>query len=516
MDRTVNPRWRVWFFMVLGCVVLGGLLAGCGSNNPAGPANAVASTTGASVTNASTTTNLTVYGTVLISSGLSGGTADGYGESLKSFVVTIDGKTQASTNPDEKGNFQFRNIPSGIYKFSVTTPSRFAGTSFFVEIPSTGMGFNVPNVFILDSKDVQSIPTMDIKGKLISPLDGKALSVAQVILDGDVGRSTVSDGFGYFYLPYIASGSHVLFISKPGLVASFSVPFKIIGRDGQANADSISFMGKTVNSAANNENDADPASRGLVRLGDMGTISLTYDLTKSANLIGTVYQFVKNSRGEITDQKTFVPFYTFQLWTTDPDKISHFYQWVVTDASGTWKVDNIPTPSGWSWSAMCSAASIQYIYDPTSGELKGSRIVATAPYDTNGDGNFEIPPHLTTSNYVLEAGKTTVMDLVVPPTLSNLGVPSTVTSFAPNPIVRGQALTINGRDFGNDVNVALGQIYFFSAGGVSTVLAGNAITSWSDTQIKVAVPGTMPLGSAQMAIWANSRFSASQTVTISN
>jgi len=367
---------------VAGAFLIGVMLVtGCGGAN---------STSGAGV--AITPTNTTASGTSTITYGAiegrvvslgSGGNVDEIPVVLEKNSVVI-----ATTKTITSGAYYFDKVPFGTYVVKINASTSYSQTAVLTTVNADKV--LAEELQLVSSLKITDIPTTNISGFLIAALDGTGLSVSQIELDS--GYKTVTDAFGAFSLPNVASGSRKMEISKGG-ASLYSIAFTVNSTDG-----------KTVNKVSYNGTDYFPTATGT----SLGQIALTYNLTSSAMLTGTVLQYQLLPNGKPTSTKTTVPGFAFELWMV-PSSITTPYTkigLVVTGADGSFKLDNLPILPR-TLMAVATGTFQVAVYD-LDGEVTGYVLRNTnAPWVANPDFSF-------TSHYSLSASSTTVMDITLP------------------------------------------------------------------------------------------------------
>jgi hypothetical protein len=394
---------------VVGALAL--LLAGCSSNNPAAPSTSTGATAAGTTTVPASGTAI-ITGKVVNSSGLSGSTGLG---GLTVRLIDGSGNVLRNYSTLGSGEFFFSELDGGVYVLKVESNSDFQGTSILVtaEAGKTVEASNIPLSSLLKVSDVS---TVDISGVLIAALDKTAFSGAQVILDGDLGRSTITLANGYFYIPYVASGTHNLFVSKPGSVASFSITFDVIGQTGNSVAQKVTFLGEDIVPVVNNEPDAKGSSIGATRLVQLGDIPVTYTIHHSGVLIGTVQAIYQGLKYPVKN-------FPFTLLSYDPeDKTAARFTEVITDDRGTWKVDNIPPfqDNGDFWFGIASGTTVNILTNADGDPVGYTLSNLNLPWDANNSKTVDAGDLATNYNtpiYKVSAGETTHMDIVLPNTV---------------------------------------------------------------------------------------------------
>lgn len=388
-------------------VLLAGMsswLSGCASNNPNGPASEAAAkdlqqagATGVIATPTSligtvrSDTGVTTPYHVLVELWKSGG-AGAYKQAY-SLV---------------NGDFVFDNIEKGAFEIRVMASGSLSATSLAVNILEGPNTLTTP-ITMVDTADRATVPTADVQGILIAILDKTPISVAQVTLDGDAARSVVTNALGEFAFKYVPAGDHTITVTKSGLIASYTIRFVLEGPLGQPNVATFTFAGIATETRI--------SSTGARRIADLGQVSITYDIYSSGMLIGSVLQYRYSGdvdTNPVTNEKMPLSNWAFELWAVDPKGNSSRYTTVVTDASGTYKVDNIPAmeDNSYSWMALATGTQVVAVRD-FDGKPTGEFTIGN-PYSPWTTPTRTISPTLTLNAFRIQKDKATVMDLVLP------------------------------------------------------------------------------------------------------
>lgn len=363
------------------------LLTGCGGAN---------STSGAGVDLSSNAAGSNASGTAAISYGAIEGKVVSLGSSITveniPIILEQNSKIITSTKTITAGVFYFDKIPYGRYILKLEASNDYAQTAALVNLNSPVASGT--ELTLVSSLKIADIPTTNISGVFVAALDKTGLSVAQLTLDN--GYKTVTDVFGNFLLPNVASGARSLEITKEGMKLH-NINFSVNSDDG-----------KNVKRVIYNGADYIPTATGT----DLGEIPLTYELTTSGMITGTVIRIRKNNDGTVN--KLVMPFFEFDIWMSgmqeknEPKKIRTVY----TEADGTFKLENLPDlPSP----VMAVATGTKFIAQKNiDSQVEYYLPVNTSePWISTASGTSPI----YTSNYTVSLGKTTVIDLVLPSVL---------------------------------------------------------------------------------------------------
>lgn len=342
------------------------------------------------------------------------GTNSGLGGIAVSLVR--DANVIGTYTTETSGDYYFNDLKEGVYVLRTLATGPYQTAAVVVEVKANTT-VTAPNLAVFSTQEIGDTPTLDICGTFTSALDGSPLSVAQVSLDS--GQTTVTNAFGYFYFAYVGSGSRKLSLAKPGLVSSYTISFEVRGT-ATPTADKIIFQGQGINPVVNNETAAfGTTSWGVARLIQFGNLPITYDLNSSSILTGTVLLIVKDSSGKLTNKRVPVPGFAFELWTFN--SVFNKYTTVVTNASGEWKVDNIP-PSDNTWLAVATSSYENHTYDNTGAIVNRYMDNTRSPWravdstirvDGTPQATFA-DPSFTSGPFKAVAGKTTIMDIQLP------------------------------------------------------------------------------------------------------
>jgi len=362
------------------------LLIGCGGAN---------STSGAGVDISSNTSGSNASGTPTISYGAIEGKVVSLGSSITveniPVILEQNSKVINSTKTITAGVFYFDKLPYGRYIIKLEASSDYSQTAAIVNLDSPVASGT--ELTLVSSLKVTDIPTTNISGVFVAALDKTGLSVAQLNMDG---YKTVTDVFGNFLLPNVASGARTLHITKEGMI-NHTIKFYVNSDDG-----------KNVKKVIYNGTDYTPTATGTF----IGEIPLTYNLTKSGMITGTVIRFRKNNDGTVT--KLTMPFFEFDIWMSgqfeyeEPRKIRTVY----TKADGTFKLENLPDLPN---SVMAVATGTKFIAQKNfDNEVEYYLPVNTSePWISTASGTSPI----YSSNYKVSLGATTIIDLVLPSVL---------------------------------------------------------------------------------------------------
>ncbi|HAE37155.1 MAG TPA: hypothetical protein DCG57_00775 [Candidatus Riflebacteria bacterium] len=368
------------------CLLAAAMITGCGgSNNPAG--------TGLTSATTSTTTDTPLIGAItgsitgrIVSLG-GGGTVDSIPVVLEQNSAVI-----ATTQTITSGAYYFANVPQGIYVVRIPASTSYSSSAVLVDLSgTTAAATDLPLISTLSLGDT---PRVKIIGTLTAALNGKAegLSVAQLQLD--TGYKTVTNAFGYFELPNVASGERRLNITKPGM-SDYSLSFVVKSLNGTS-VSSVAYNGETFTPVANTT--------------ALGIIPLTYELAPSTIITGTVKQYVRNLiTGQLTSEKVFVEGFNFDIWIK-PDVITKPYtrvSTIVTENDGTFKIENLPVYA-FTLMAVASGTSQFAVYDVDG------RVTEYKLQNNNAPWTIASDSFVFTSVYTVTADKTTIMDIVLP------------------------------------------------------------------------------------------------------
>ena len=373
--------FKLVFASLMCCLLAAAMITGCGgSNNPAGVGIDSLTSNAASDTATITTSLGAIEGRVISLGG--GGSVDDIPVILEQNSATV-----AQTKTITSGAYYFEKIPKGIYVVRIVGTASYTESAAIVNL--TGTTVTAPELQLVSSLKTVDIPTTNIIGTLTAALDGTGLSVAQLKLDS--GYRTVTNAFGGFTLPNVASGQRSLEVTKPGMSA-YTISFIVNSADGNA-VDKVTYNGADYVPAA-----------GITNL---GIIPLTYNLANSTMITGTLMQYDKLPDGTLTSTKLAVPGFNFEIWMV-PTSITNPYtkiSTVVTEADGSYKVDNLPLLPR-TLVAVASGTSQVAVY-ANDGTLTEYQLRNTfTPWTTND--------FVFTSFFAVIDSKTTVMDIILP------------------------------------------------------------------------------------------------------
>ena len=360
------------------CLLAAAMITGCGgSNNPSGPdGSTTVADSGTATVNTSTGT---IDGRVISLGG--GGTVDEIPVLLEQNSVVV-----AQTKTITSGGYYFDKLPYGIYVIRILSSASYNPAAAIVNLNASTI--TAPDLQLVSTLSLGDTPTTNITGVFTAALDGKGLSVAQLELD--TGYKTVTDAFGNFTLPNVASGQRKLDITKPGM-ADYSISFIVESNDG-TNVSTVAYNGVDYTPVAGTTN--------------LGNTPLNYTLANSTMITGTVLQYTKVG-GILTATKTAVPGFNFEIWMA-PDGTAAPYtkiSTIVTEADGSYKLENLPLlPRTLLAVASGTVASATYKTDGTLVEYILTN--STTPWSTN--------EFVFTAYYAVIDSKTTVMDITLP------------------------------------------------------------------------------------------------------
>lgn len=398
-ERGMKEKYSTFRFVFASmafCLLAIALITGCGeANNPAGPQTPAA--TGNSAQDISTTTG-TVTGKVTNPSGV--GTVGDIPVNLYQNTTRI-----ATTKTLTTGDYYFEKLPAGMYILRVEKTGDYSESATYINV-STGANIEAPELQLVSTLQLTDVPTTNVIGTLTAALDGTGLSVVQLILDS--GYRTVTDVHGNFTLPNVAVGTRKLSVIKAGTTASFTISFTVNSADSKV-VSNISYIGQNYLAVKD-------AGTGQYNT-SLGTIPITYEILPSGMITGSVIQYVRDSSGKLTSEKIGVPGFTFEIWrgssaVNDPYTIGTT---IVTDASGTYKYEFIPSTSS-KFQAVASGSYRVAVYDL---DLKLTEYVLknnNSPWSVASGTDF-IPTGNSifyATNYAVENNKTTVMDITLP------------------------------------------------------------------------------------------------------
>jgi|GEM_PF-4874261 len=453
---------RNWLFYLYVVSMVALMLYGCASNNPSGPdASSPAAT--ATATNTGTASYTITIGA------LAGRIVSGSGGGLPGMVVslynTTGGLMASPFTTTGDGGYAFNKIDAGFYVIKVydpASPAAYLTASTIVYVESEKL-LVADDLAMPEISNFNSQRTLDIEGTVISPLDNMPLSVAEVTLD--TGIKTVTDSQGYFYLPFAKEGSRILTIKKPSM-ADFSLSFEVVGGTGAdvSIAQKISFQGKDYTPVAN------PYNGNKIRLVKLGSITALYELNAVSAFIGTVMHYVSKGVDPISNRTIYalepLAYFPFNIWWIDPDKIVGVYRHVVTNGSGTYKVDNVPPTddNDYGYFAIADGTTMS-VSDGQSGKT-----VTANP-----------PTGMYTSGYRARGGLTTIMDIVVPETSTTPGVggPTVLPPVLGNPVANPLICSIASSvtfDWAPSTNVTNYQFVMYKAGTPNSMAYSKTFT----------------------------------------
>ncbi|MFZ2957769.1 MAG: carboxypeptidase-like regulatory domain-containing protein [Candidatus Ozemobacteraceae bacterium] len=305
-----------------------------------------------------------------------------------------NGTFLASTTTLLDGTYIFQNLGFGNYIISTKADSNYMGASTFGTVSSAGN--NPVSNIVLSLQSIQSVPVISVKGRLTARNGENAWSGAQIDLDTGSYR-TVTSAFGEFTLTGVASGSHVITITKSG-IKSQDVPFEVRGTNNAPYADGVLYLGQEYFPDANH-------------VVDLGTIEIQFDVAPSANLTGTVKRSILLG-GQPSGRTAPFGHFPFDLWLIDSKDFYSFFMTVIPDSDGTWQANNLPVYSG-TLLPVAKGTIFTNNWDSNNGVYT---------HTVSRSASAKAPPSPIVTNamlslafgYSLTSGKTTYLDLLVP------------------------------------------------------------------------------------------------------
>lgn len=389
--------FRFVFASLACCLMVVAIITGCGGgNNPAGPESGAVATD--PVTNSLAPGQFNILGKVV-----SDGTSPVGSVTVKLFVqnpttgaLADSGRTSVSLT---SGEFNFNNLSTGTYILKIEESDKYLETSKLAIVENTNAtNVDTGNLNLFSKTNIDpTVPTLDIRARLVSSLSLTGVSVAEIVLDS--GQRTVCDGFGIFTLKYVERGTRTMTISQPGL-SPFTVSFAVEG-DTPPDADNIVFNSVTYNV------NSGPRTVDLVGVYD---IQANPNLHTSGALMGTVKKYQTAPDGSRTE--VAYPNYEFDLWQVFPDNSSRGSGNVITDSNGTWRKDQLPPfeDTGARWFAVPKGTGV--VIEQVTAEKVFVKFV-------NNDSTWIGREAVLAYGYKVQGGQTTVMDFVVPAFATN-------------------------------------------------------------------------------------------------
>lgn len=327
------------------------------------------------------------------------------------------------------GEFIFTGLATGTYVLKVDANSAYLAGSRLALINATSdlATIDVGNLVLVKQPVTDPlIKTLDLRARLVETVSRTPLAIAIVSLDS--GQSTVADGFGYFTLNGIASGTRRLSVYQPGS-ASFTVSIEVRAST-NPNADSI---------VVNNTNYPINVGTRTVDLEKYGyDIPVTLDLHPSGVLEGTVKKFALDGYGLPTSLLEPYGGFEFDLWIVFPDKTSERFGSVVAKNDGSWRVDQLPPFEDNSalWYAVAANTAVE-VKQADSGNVsvfsnQSSKWVGRNP--------------VLASAYKVQSLQTTVMNFNIPSFEYSIYPPGTV-----KPVEVAELSTDSGASYIKDI-----------------------------------------------------------------
>jgi len=321
---------------------------------------------------------------------------------VKLSIMDLDGtwkSTGKSAVTLSSGEFVFSQLETGNYKLDtdgiIGANHKYSALSKLVIVSSINNQTEIDagNIVLTPVPNpITTIPTINLKGRVIDILASSPLSVALVSVD--TGQSTVTDGFGMFELRNIEVGTRRLIITKQSM-SSYTVSFE--GKD------TPTFTGIVLN------NTQYPIISEADHTVDLFAQGLDFKITllqhMSGSLMGTVKKF-KIEDGVVSYKTEAKSKYEFELWQVFPDKSTARHSSVQSDEDGEWKMDNLPpyedNSALWYAVAPGSLATVQ--------QGQTGNVVAF----TNTASEWAGRSPILANGYKIQAGQTTVMDFILP------------------------------------------------------------------------------------------------------
>ena len=431
-ERGIMKNKNIMFsFAAVVCFIVAvtAFVTGCGGgNNPSGPAASSSLTT----TQQLTSGNSSIKGRVVTDAQtpLPSVTVNLLALDPNTNAVQTSGKTFVTTT---SGEFTFNQIATGVYVLKVNQGNGYLESSKLAEVTTAGSVVETGDFVIsLEPSAGITASTLDITGKILSSTN-MPLSTAQVSLD--TGQTTVTDALGNFSLSYVASGTRKMTVVQPG-AASYTISFEVLGNT-TTTATGIKINGATYTPAAGTRlidfSNPNPATLPAV------TFKPNPNLHQSGVLRGTVKRFKTNTAGFLTNEVEGYPSYEFDLWIQDTDKSTRRFDTIKTDASGTWRRDQLPPfeDNSYLWFAVPVNTTVQITQGDTGNVAKYS----------NSDPIWANRDPILTFGYKVQSGQTTVMDFTVP---SFVYTPTTTTVLA----ISDSMLSVDGGAYANTLALA--------------------------------------------------------------
>jgi hypothetical protein len=384
---------KFFYVAVFCCLATTAFLVGCGGgNNPGGPAALTSSDAAAIADTAQTSGSSSLIGRVVSDNQTPIGNVTVslfIQESATGNFIDTGRKVVSLTS----GEFNFNGIGTGTFVLKIAENPNFSESSKLAILHEAGVLDSGDMVVFAKTPDV-SIPTLSLRARVVDPLSGVPLSVAQVSLDS--GQTTVTNAFGIFELKNIASGPKKLTINQPG-TASFSINIEVRGTTAPT-ADGIFFNNTLYPINAS----------GFVDLVASGVnLTVNPNLHESGALMGTVKKFVIDAAGFPTSTLEAFGSYEFDLWQLNlSNNTARRFGSVVSNTDGTWRLDQLPPfeDNGFSWFAVPVNTNVQ-VQQADSGN------VVTF---SNSSALWANRDPVLAYGYLVKAGETTVMDFTVP------------------------------------------------------------------------------------------------------
>ncbi len=321
---------------------------------------------------------------------------------VKLYIMDLDGAwkdTGKSIVTLSSGEFVFSQLETGNYRIDsngyIGDVAKYSAMSKLVIVSSLNNNTEIDSGNIMMTpvpNPVASIPTINLKGRVIDILASAPLSVAMVSFDS--GQTTVTDGFGMFELRGIEVGTRRLNITKQSM-SSYTVSLEV--------KDGADFTGIILNNVKY------PIISAADRTVDLFSQGLDFKITLlqhfSGSLMGTVKKF-KIENGAVSYKTEPMANFEFELWQVFPDSSTGRHSSVKSDEDGEWKMDNLPpnedNKASWYAVAPGSAADVK--------QGQTGNVVAFSNVAPEWNGKNPI----LANGYIVKAGETTVMDFILP------------------------------------------------------------------------------------------------------
>ena len=285
--RTILNSLPVRCFLLAGfcAFILAGLLPGCGSQNPSGPATAVPITT----TNTSVASGTSViYGTVTDIE--TGAQITGTGLSVALYLDTA----VVSSRPLNNGGFTFNGLAQGIYTLYASDSTGAYASNFQLVNVSSAATFQT-EIKLRKVSTAVGVRLVNLWGKVTSA-DGIGIPFVKVTLGATAFETTTLVDGGFFLLS-VPEGTYDVKITKSGFNDK---TLSLVISDTLTNT--IILNGTTVALIADK---TDQTGTVRTNLYGLGTAQMTAKATTSAAITG----YVKNSKGEA------IPNFSFKLFS---------------------------------------------------------------------------------------------------------------------------------------------------------------------------------------------------------